>query len=141
MRFNGYKPADPTGMQLAPMIDIVFLLLIFFIVTWSYARFETELDISLPSSAQAQDPNRLIGEIVVNVRKDGKMIIEGVEHSDEKLLKMLSDIVKAYKDQAVILRGDKDTSYESIMNVLNVCKEAGIWNISFATERTKTAAP
>jgi biopolymer transport protein ExbD len=141
MRFRGYKPADTTGMQLAPMIDIVFLLLIFFIVTWSYARFETELDISLPAASKSQEPNRLVGEIVVNVHKDGRMIIEGAELTDEKLLGMLSEIVTAYKDQAVILRGDKETSYENIMRVLNICKEAGIWNISFATERERTPAP
>ena len=51
MKFN-QEPLERTEMQFAPMIDIVFLLLIFFIVTWSYARFETEIDISVPAAAE-----------------------------------------------------------------------------------------
>ncbi len=133
MRFRSYSPAERTGMQLAPMIDIVFLLLIFFLVTWSYARFETELDISVPAAAEGQQPERTVGEIVVNVHKDGRIVVEGREKTDDELLGMLSDIARAYKDQAVILRGDKLTAFDHIVRVLNVCQKAGIWNVAFAT--------
>jgi len=77
----------------------------------------------------------------VNVHKDGRIVVEGATQTEDGLLGMLSGIVKVYKDQAVILRGDQLTSYENIMKVLNVCKEAGIWNISFATERPRKTAP
>ncbi len=71
MKFQQQFGSERTGIQLAPMIDIVFLLLIFFIVLWNYARFETELDISVPAASDGAQPERTIGEIVVNVRKDG----------------------------------------------------------------------
>jgi biopolymer transport protein ExbD len=122
-------------MQLAPMIDIVFLLLIFFIVTWSYARFETELDISVPAAADGKNPERSIGEIVVNVHNDGRIVVEGRTISEDELLSTLTDVAKAYKDQAVILRGDKSTAFDHIVSVLNVCQKAGIWNVAFATAR------
>ena len=46
---------------------------------------------------------------------------------------MFNDIVVAYPDQALILRGDREASFDHIVKVLNVCKQANIWNISFAT--------
>lgn len=133
MRFRNHVTAAPAQMQLAPMIDIVFLLLIFFIVTWSYARFETELDVSVPAASESEDPKRSIGEIIVNVREDGTIVVEGREETGASLFARLSAITERFEDQAVILRGDKSVSYEHIVKTLNVCKEAGIWNIAFAT--------
>jgi|TARA_B100001250_G_C19745844_1_gene765258 biopolymer transport protein ExbD len=133
MKFQSQFGSERTGIQLAPMIDIVFLLLIFFIVLWNYARFETEIDISVPAATSGETPKRTIGEIVVNVHKDGKIVVEGVSKSEPELLKMFNDIVAAYPDQALILRGDRAASFDHIVKVLNVCKQANIWNISFAT--------
>lgn len=133
MKFQPKIGSERTGIQLAPMIDIVFLLLIFFIVLWNYARFETEIDISVPSATAGQTPERTIGEIVVNVHRDGRIVVEGLTKSDAELLALFGDIVEAYPDQAVILRGDRQAAFDHIVRVLNVCQQAGIWNISFAT--------
>lgn len=141
MKFQSQFGSERTGIQLAPMIDIVFLLLIFFIVLWNYARFETEIDISVPAASSGENPQRTIGEIVVNVRKDGEIIVEGLSKSDSELLGMFKNIVEAYPDQAVILRGDREAAFDHIVRVLNVCQQAGIWNVSFATAPPEPPAP
>ncbi len=135
MKFQSQFGSERTGIQLAPMIDVVFLLLIFFIVLWNYARFETEIDISVPAASAGENPERTIGEIVVNVNIEGAITIEGIERSEEETLEMFRNIVAAYPDQALILRGDKEASFDHIVKVLNLCKEANIWNISFATSQ------
>lgn len=135
MKFQSQFGSERTGIQLAPMIDVVFLLLIFFIVLWNYARFETEIDISVPAASAGENPERTIGEIVVNVKKEGGIIIEGIERTELETLEMFKSIVAAYPDQALILRGDKKASFDHIVKVLNLCKEANIWNISFATSQ------
>ena len=135
MKFQSQFGSERTGIQLAPMIDVVFLLLIFFIVLWNYARFETEIDISVPAASAGENPERTIGEIVVNVKKEGGIIIEGIERTELETLEMFMSIVAAYPDQALILRGDKEASFDHIVKVLNLCKEANIWNISFATSQ------
>ena len=140
MKFQQQFGSERSGIQLAPMIDIVFLLLIFFIVLWNYARFETEIDISVPAASAGERPERTIGEIVVNVHQTGTIVVEGIERSDEELLGMFQDIVEAYPDQAVILRGDKQAAFDHIVRVLNVCQQAKIWNISFATAPPEAAA-
>ena len=135
MKFQSQFGSERTGIQLAPMIDVVFLLLIFFIVLWNYARFETEIDISVPAASAGENPERTIGEIIVNVKKEGGIIIEGIERTELETLEMFKSIVAAYPDQALILRGDKEASFDHIVKVLNLCKEANIWNISFATSQ------
>ncbi len=138
MKFQSQFGSERTGIQLAPMIDVVFLLLIFFIVLWNYARFETEIDISVPAASAGENPERTIGEIVVNVKKEGQIIIEGVEKTEEETLEMFNNIVAAYPDQALILRGDKEASFNHIVKILNLCKKANIWNISFATSQPES---
>ena len=138
MKFQSQFGSERTGIQLAPMIDVVFLLLIFFIVLWNYARFETEIDISVPAASAGENPERTIGEIVVNVKKEGQIIIEGVEKTEEETLEMFNNIVAAYPDQALILRGDKEASFDHIVKILNLCKKANIWNISFATSQPES---
>jgi biopolymer transport protein ExbD len=124
------------------MIDIVFLLLIFFIITWNFARFETEIDISVPASEAAEDPNRKIGEIIVNVSRDGEIIVNSKTLSEAELLNTFGRVVKLRPDQPIILRGDRGTEYANIMRVLDICKKAGIWNVAFATNRpTVTEQP
>ena len=124
-------------MQLAPMIDIVFLLLIFFIVTWQFSRSETEMKVSVPSSQEGADPKRVLGEIIVNVRATGEVVVEGMEMTQAQLKQKLAAIAKQHKNQPVRLRGDAKCEYQTIVEVIDTCQKAGIWNISFATQRPK----
>ena len=140
MKFRSNKTPE-ASFQLAPMIDIVFLLLIFFIVTWSYARFETELDISVPAADEGKDPRRTVGEIIVNVRDDGTIVLNALTITEEELLGKLERIAAVHKDQAVILRGDSEATYNHIIKVLDICQKAGIWNVAFATSRPQSPIP
>ena len=133
MKFRDTSSQQGAELELAPMIDVVFLLLIFFIVTWQFARFERDMDISVPSAEEAQDTDRQTGEIIVNVLEDGSIILNGRNVNQTELLAKLQAICEAYPDQAVILRGSSDADFQSIMNVLDQIKKAGIWNVAFAT--------
>ncbi len=133
MRFRDINGQQPAELELAPMIDVVFQLLIFFIVTWQYARFERDMDISVPSAQQAENRDRQAGEIIINVRKNGSVVLNGIDTSKDQLLTKLQMISKEYPDQAVILRGASDADFQAIINVLDVIKEGGIWNVAFAT--------
>lgn len=147
MRFRKLSQIEPVPMQLAPMIDILFLLLMFFIITFNAAQRETEIDISVPAADEGKTKEgQTIGEIVVNVKKDGTIVVEGEKVTEAQLLTKLQLIASVHKDQAVILRGDENTLYKHTMNVLNTCQKAGIWNVSFATrepekEGSAPAAP
>lgn len=135
MKFRKFSVENQAaGMQMAPMIDVVFLLLIFFLVTWSYARFETELDISVPTADESQEPRRRFGEQIINVTKTGEVVINSVEMNDQELLDALLEVSQLRPDQSVILRGDAETAYEHIVRVLNICYKAKIFNVAFASK-------
>lgn len=139
MRFRS-PTAESTGFQIAPMIDIVFLLLIFFIVTWKLARFETEIEIAVPAAEEGTQDERPIGEIIVNVHSDGRMVVNAVVLDDAQLLQKLKNVAALREDQPVILRGDEESAYKHIVKVLDICKKAGIWNVAFATQHPEMKA-
>ncbi len=134
MKFSSRQP-ESASMQLAPMIDIVFLLLIFFIVTWQFTRSETELNVSVPTAQEGADPERQRGEIVINVMTDNRIRVEGVTVDLPELLEKLAPIASEFKNQPVRIRGDGGVAYQRIVEVIDTCQKAGIWNISFATQR------
>ncbi|MAS96789.1 MAG: biopolymer transporter ExbD [Verrucomicrobiales bacterium] len=135
MKFRDTSSQQGAELELAPMIDVVFLLLIFFIVTWQFARFERDMDISVPAAEEAENMDRQQGEIIVNVREDGSIVLNGRVVSEDELLSKLQSISEAYPDQAVILRGSSEANFQAIINVLDQIKKAGIWNVAFATTK------
>lgn len=138
MKFRNNQDIAKANFQLAPMIDIVFLLLIFFIVTWSFARFETEMDISVPATEEGKNPERTPSEIIINVKSDGTIIVNSKVRNATGLEKMLTQIAKIRKGQSVILRADKDTPYDNIIRVLAICHKSNIYNVAFATVHPKS---
>lgn len=117
------------------MIDVVFLLLIFFLVTWNFARQETELDVKVPTAREGKENRRAIGEVILNVRADGSIVMNRRTYTAEELLAALARIAEMYPDQAVVLRGDENTDYRFIVDVLDICRGANIWNVAFATSK------
>lgn len=129
-------------MQLAPLVDVLFLLVIFFAVTWKAGIQEKLMDVSVPAAETGQDRQQSnVGEIIVNVKQDGGIVVNGQDLSTEQLLAKLQNIASIYKDQAVILRGDIATPFEKVMKVMDTCQKAGIWNIAFATRDPKDVPP
>jgi biopolymer transport protein ExbD len=131
MKFRATTENVPPTLQLAPMIDVVFLLLIFF-VTWSQSR-ESELDISVPAADESKDPQRRFGEQIINLTADGRVIVNSAEMGDSDLLGALNAVAELRPDQSIILRGDSTVAYEHIVRVLNICHKAKIYNVAFAS--------
>jgi biopolymer transport protein ExbD len=133
MNFRKGVKADNVGFQITPMIDVVFLLLCFFVTSQIFSQWETEIDITLPTAKTGQTPQRLPGEIIINVLKDGTAVVNGKSLDDVSLGSMLHRLAELFPGQPVLLRADKATAYENVVKVLDLCRQADIWNISFAT--------
>jgi biopolymer transport protein ExbD len=133
VNFRGKTRPPNAGFQLAPMIDIMFLLLCFFIAAQIYAQWESEIDIKLPTAATGEVPDRLPAEIIINVRQDGVAVVNQRQLKQEGLSDLLTRIVAIYPGQPVLIRADKRTAYEHVIGILDLCRQVDIWNISFAT--------
>ena len=123
------------GIQLAPLVDVLMLLLIFFLLTWNAARNENELDVKIPKATSAKEKSAPIGDVVVNVKADGNVVVNRRTLSGPELSEMLKGLVQLDADQAVVIRGDEAGAYKNVVGVLNICSEAGVTNVAFATAK------
>jgi biopolymer transport protein ExbD len=117
------------------MVDILLFLLVFFILTWNFSRNEAELDVKVPAAREGKESRRPAGEVILNVKKDGAIVMNRRPMSPDELLETLTRIAKLYPDQAVILRGDENVDYRYVVDVLDICRAANIWNVAFATSK------
>ena len=135
MNFRAHVYPERIVFQIAPMVDILLFLLVFFILTWNFSRNEAELDVKVPAAQEGKETRRPAGEVILNVKKDGGIVMNRRPMSSEELLETLTRIAKLYPDQAVILRGDENVDYRFVVDVLDVCRAANIWNVAFATSK------
>jgi biopolymer transport protein ExbD len=139
MNFGSKIGQQRHGFPLTSMIDLLFILLIFFMTASMYAQFESELNVEVPVSSEAVPVEREPTEIIVNVTEDGKFIVNQIERSVAEIEDMLQRIAKLHKGSHIILRGDKETAWRNMVKVLDSCKKADIWNVSFAVIREEGA--
>ena len=137
MKFKNKKKNEneDVGFQVASMIDIVFLLLIFFIVASQLQDLETEKQVSLPVADAAQTKKSDgMQEILINVLSNGTVTVSGMVLPIEKLSEELRRVADASDkaEKKILIRGDKDAHYGRIMNIMRSCANAGLWNVSFA---------
>lgn len=114
------------AIELTPIIDMVFLLLIFFLVATTYHQTEREMQIALPDTESGGPISVSLKEIIVNVTSEGVIIVAGREISAEDLRTIVTEAVEQNPDQKVTVRGDKAASYEAIVRALDVVKASGV---------------
>lgn len=132
MNFRRRQTALPQ-FQMTAMMDVVFLLLCFFVTSSVFSQWEYEVDLTLPSARSGNSATRLPGEIILNVAQDGRVTVNGRVLQGEALDRLLSQVAGYLPDQPVTVRADAATSYADFMKVVDACRLAGIANISLAT--------
>ncbi len=140
MNFRKRSALPHLGFQIAPMVDVLLVLLVFFIVTWNFALSENAVDVKIPSATSAEEQKPYVNQVVLNVRKDGTIVLNRKPISSGELSEKLSELARLFPDQAVVFRGDEGLSYKEVMDVLDICRNAKIWNVLFATAKPDTAA-
>ena len=125
---------DEPQINLTPMIDVVFNLLIFFMLATRFADMERQFDVQLPTAGSAQPLSNPPDEIVVNVFGDGRLVVGQQPMSADQLEEHLRAAHDRYSDQAVLIRGDGQGQYQNVMDVLTICHKARITNFSLAAQ-------
>lgn len=122
------------NLSLTPLIDVVFLLLIFFLVTSRFEEEERRLNIVLPSATSAAPMIHRPREIVVDVDAQGNIYLRGQPTDFEELRRLLvSAVVNHPIHQSVIIRADANASFQPVVNVMDLCNQAGITDYSVTT--------
>lgn len=126
-------------MSLTSMLDVIFLLLCFFVTVSVYSQWESEISIQLPSAESSEDSTQQSGESIVNITHDGKVKINGMSVDLDDLEVRLSRVSKVAPDQTVIIRADRKTKYEDLVKVIDVCRKASVYNYSLRTDNVDDA--
>lgn len=122
-------------VNMTPMIDVVFQLIIFFIVT---IKMEQDVNPEIKLAEAKNGP--IIAEedprtVTIEVDKRGWISMRGAQFSKTKLRRLLKSHYDRYGEFPVLIRGDRHTRHEDIRSVMDMCTEVGIWRISFAAIR------
>jgi biopolymer transport protein ExbD len=91
--------------------------------------------VKVPKASAAKQSSAPIGDVVVNVKTDGNVVVNRRTLSGAELKELLQNLVQLNGEQAVVIRGDESGAYKNIIDVLNICTEAGVTNVAFATAK------
>lgn len=129
------KGMSTSSLSMTPLIDVVFLLLIFFLVATRFEQEERDMEVKLPQASEAEPtifPGR---EVFVTVTPNGQYFIDGEQHTAATLPAKLSSIYLTNPGrQRVTIRADEDSKTGDLVAVMDACNQANIKNYTIATE-------
>jgi biopolymer transport protein ExbD len=132
MRIARHLQEETDTIPMAPLIDIIFLTLVFFMVTSVFGALESEIDIALPTADSAIPSERTQGEIFINLRADGTIVVNDRAMDIDGLQEVLNRVARHFPGGAVIIRGDRNAELGGAIAVLDACRKADIQNVAFA---------
>ena len=113
-------------IDFVPMADVLFNLLIFFLLATTIAQVEREMHIALPIASSSEPISAQLRELVVNVDAQGKIHVAGQPMEPDELGTIVREAVASNPEQKVTVRGDRTTAYSNVVAVLDICKTSGI---------------
>ncbi len=135
MKLLNLKTRRPE-IQMSPLIDVIFLLLIFYAVTTQFVT-DQRLKLDLPDAKTAEEVGRGREESlpIVKIARDGSIWIDDIEISEEDLEARLSDLVQRRPEQTVILKGDEGADYGVVVHVLDIARSVGAKSIQMSADK------
>ncbi len=135
MKLNLYKTKNPR-IEMLPLIDVVFLLLVFFIYAMLSMAVHRGLPVVLPDSSTAKIDKKLV--LSVSIKSDGTIYIDKHQVALEDLAETLKDRAGHETNPGVLLFADRDIFYQKLFKVLDQIQTAGIHRISLQADSEKT---
>ena len=130
--FSQYRRRHRTRVELTPMIDIMFYLVIFFMIFGTFRTETAGVPLELPRAATAQDLAR--DHLVITVDGQGRIFYEGRVMTDSDLTRTLLPILRSTPDRVVIIKADRSISYERLVQTIDAIRMAGGARLALAVE-------
>ena len=114
-------------INMTSLLDVLFILIIFFLVTTTFKQLEDDRRVELPVDQRNQAMANKAGDVVkINIRKSGAYVIMGQPVTEEMVEKTMKDAVIKRPEVKVMIRVDKETMHLYLANVLSICKFVGV---------------
>ena len=142
MRFSQYQEEE-VGISLTPLIDVVFLLLIFFMVSTTFSK-ESQLSLRLPASDLPLETTLEEQVIVISISEQGQYVLKRGSDSTTKkfngsdaaeLSEQLLALASGWEDPVVIVRADRMASHQSVMTALDAAQRVGLLKLTFSMQK------
>lgn len=133
MRCEDPEATDDQSLNLAPMIDVVFLLLIFFMVATTFATIEERMDLDLPQAESGTEAEEVPDELVLDVTESGEIFVDGRAIGESELAELMQRTARKDPATPVTVRGDRSLDYGRIVEVLDMARVAGLVNAGLST--------
>ncbi|QDS92060.1 biopolymer transport protein ExbD [Roseimaritima multifibrata] len=128
------RSAEEATLNLTPMIDVVFLLVIFFMVGAKFTEQESQIPINLPGVGQLNPMVRGPDRRTVDLTPDGQVTLDGQPVSLAQLRSDLQVAHASYPDLQVSVRADASESLARFTEILHVCRSSGVENLGIAVQ-------
>jgi len=125
-------------LNLTSMIDVLFLLIIFFMVGTKFVEPERQIELKVPQVKPGGALTAAPEKKVVNVYQDGQITLDRKNVTIEELTSRLTAARGQYKALGVMVRGDGAATFQRIASVLNACKQAGVADLAISVEMAGT---
>lgn len=120
------------ALNLTPMIDIAFTLIIFFMVGARFTELERKVDLSVPQVASTAQLPPVPERRVINVYRDGRVELNHSPVTLDNLVRLLADDQRQYSDVSVVVRADADGPFQNVAAVMTACRQAGISDLGIS---------
>ena len=137
MPLKTHLDEQPT-LNLTPMIDIVFLLIIFFMVGTKFSELERKIGLRVPEVTNAEALTAAPEPRVVNVYRDGRITLDRTPVTLQELTQSLAAARSQYNELGVLVRGDANGRFQLVAEVLNACKQADVRELGISVRPTVT---
>ena len=127
------RPDEAMSFQLAPMIDMTFLLLVFFMVTTKISKEQLKVPVSLPVASNAVMPDDLSNRDIISLDGDGQIYIGDGAADEKRLAKYLKQRFEDYPPLRLYIRADQNTPGKRIKKVMRLAAEAGAIDVIFGS--------
>lgn len=123
------RPRVSPVLPMAAMLDILFLLLVFFMTISTVRDLESRFDVQLPGAATG-DPLASVTPLNIEIRADGRLLLNRSEHDRESMLQTLRALASRFPHEVVYVRGDRLVTLETLTSVMDLARQAGFANIA-----------
>lgn len=132
MKLRNYRETKQPDLNIIPMIDIMFFLLVFFMLSTMYMVEQKTIPVNLPQATSATIDNKT--NFTVTLKDDGSIYLEDQQTDIQTLLMQATKEQKNNPSFAIIIRADKDINYDKVVSFIDTLKKAGITRFGLATD-------
>ena len=138
MRSRNHTTEEAEVINISSMIDVMFILIIFFLVTTTFKEEEIDHQVTLPVDARNQSLSQSAGDLIkINIRKSGAYVLMGKQVTEEQMSEWMAGEVARKPEIKVLIRCDQEAKHLYLANVMSICRHVGVPRANIALRTTE----